>query len=71
MERTVQKKSQNVNDSLHSKLWRLVATFKSHGKKRYNFACKMVMMIQNFGYERSFLLHVLDMMTISTQQFLS
>ena len=34
-----------VNDSLHSKLWRLVVTFKSHGAKRYNFACKMVMMI--------------------------
>ena len=58
MKRCTKKYTQNGNESIHSKLWRIALKFKSHGTKRYNFACQMVMMIHNFGHEKASLLNV-------------
>ena len=70
MKRCTKKYTQNANESVHSKLWRITLKFKSHGTDRYNFACQMVMMIHNFGHEKASLLNVLDCMTASSAKFL-
>ena len=63
MKRCAKKVTQNLNESLHSKLWRRVLKFKKHGKKRYKFACFMTVLVHNFGHEKGSLLHCLESMT--------
>ena len=70
MKRCTKKYTQNGNESIHSKLWRIVIKFKSHSTERYNFACQMVMMFHNFGHVKASLLNVLDCMTLSSANFL-
>ena len=63
MERCQKKVTQNVNESLHSKLWRKVSKFKRHSKPRYLFAYIQVVMEHNFGHEKGSFLHCLNAMT--------
>ena len=70
MKRCTKKYTQNGNESIHSKLWRIVIKFKSHSTERYQFACQMVMMFHNFGHVKASLLNVLDCMTESSALFL-
>ena len=57
------KVTRNLNESVHSKLWRSVLKFKHHSKKRYRFACLMTVLVHNFGHEKGSLLHCLASMT--------
>ena len=67
--RCTKKLTQNINESVHSKLWRIVLKFKCHNAQRYQFACQMVMMIHNFGHVKASLLNVLDCMTYASVSF--
>ena len=71
MKRCTKKYTQNDNESVHSKLWRIVLKFKSHSIQRYQFACQMVMMFYNFGHVKASLLNVLDCMTTTAVSFLA
>ena len=68
MKRCSKKVTQNLNESVHSKLWRKVLKFKKHTKPRYKFACVMVVMEHNFGHEKGSLLHCLAAMTKPAQK---
>ena len=70
MQRCMSSYSQNMNESMHSKLWRMVLKFKSHSTKRYIFACRMLILVHNFGHEKSSILYVIDMMTQSSYNYL-
>ena len=63
--------TQNVNESLHSKLWRLVNKAKHFTLARYNFAIQLVMLIHNFGYVDSSLLPEIGGMTESDLKVLT
>ena len=52
MKRCAKKVTQNLNESVHAKLWRRVLKFKHHSKKRYRFACLMTVLVHNFGHEK-------------------
>ena len=68
MKRCAKKVTQNLNESLHSKLWRRVLKYKHHGKKRYKLACFMTVLVHNFGHEKGSLLHCLECMTKPTER---
>ena len=68
MKRCAKKVTQNLNESVHSKLWRRVLKFKHHSKKRYRFACLMTVLVHNFGHEKGSLLHCLASMTKPVEQ---
>ena len=57
MKRCAKKVTQNLNESVHAKLWRRIFKFKHHSKKRYRFACLMTVLVHNFGHEKGSLLH--------------
>ena len=63
MARCSKKFSQNINESVHSKLWRRVLKFKAHSAERYKFCCLQVYMEHNFGHYAGTLLHCLASMT--------
>ena len=63
MQRCIKNYTQNMNESMHSKLWRTVLKFKAHTIDRYIFACRMLVLVHNFGHERASILYILDMMT--------
>ena len=67
MNRCKKKVTQNLNESVHSKLWRKVLKYKFHRYGRYRFACVMVMMEHNFGRDKGSLLHCLASMTKPAQ----
>ena len=62
--------TQNVNESLHSKLWRHCLKFKKHSKMRYLFCARHVLLVQNFGHYSASLDNVLGTMTKSMQKSL-
>ena len=70
MERCSQRLSQNVNESIHARLWKLCLKIKMHGIDRYNFCAKYVILVQNFGYYAVSLHHVLGSMTKALQNSL-
>ena len=67
MERCSKKVTENLNDSVHSKLWRKVLKYKKHGKERFIFCCIQVIMEHNFGHDSGSLLYCLDSMTKMTK----
>ena len=52
----------NANESIHQKIWNRLFKIKSHSLERTLFIFQKVLMINNFGYYRSSLYHVLGMM---------
>ena len=42
--------TQNINESLHSKLWRIVSKYKTYSLSCYNFAIQHIMICHNYGY---------------------
>ena len=68
MKRCSKEVTQNLNESVHSKLWRKVLKYKFHKYKRYRFACVMVMMEHNFGHDKGSLLHCLASMTKAAEK---
>ena len=63
MKRCSKKVTQNLNESVHSKLWRKVLKYKRHKFKHYRFACVMTVMEHNFGHEKGSLLQCWESMT--------
>ena len=63
MERCSTMATQNINESIHSKLRIIVKKLKKHSNARVNFACQAVFMKHNFGHFESSLCHFLGSMT--------
>ena len=55
--------TQNINESIHSKMWRYCLKTKKHTKKRYIFGAQHVIMSHNFGHNAASLHHILGTMT--------
>ena len=70
MRRCRRKVTQNLNESVHAKLWRKALKFKHHSKERYIFSCIQVVMEHNFGHEKGSLLNCLDAMSKPAQRML-
>ena len=52
MKRCQKKVTQNLNESVHGKLWRKVLKFKKHTKPRFVFGCIQIIMEHNFGHKK-------------------
>ena len=62
--------TQNINESVHSRLWRHCLKIKRHGWARYMFCARHVMLVHNFGHFSSSLNHVLGTMTPAMEKTL-
>ena len=71
LSRCTKKVTQNINESVHSKLWRRVLKFKKHGANRYRFCCVQVAMEHNFGKKAGSLLNCLGAMSAKAEHDLS
>ena len=67
MTRCSQMMTQNINESVHSKLWKHCLKSKCHGIERYNFCAKHVILVHNFGHYAASLHHILGSMTKAIQ----
>ncbi|KAK3869589.1 hypothetical protein Pcinc_025112 [Petrolisthes cinctipes] len=56
LERCMKGRTQNVNESFHSKLWKKCVKVKFHGSKKVEFAFKMAALEHNCGYKSGTLL---------------
>ncbi|KAK3872326.1 hypothetical protein Pcinc_022544 [Petrolisthes cinctipes] len=56
LERCMKGRTQNVNESFHSKLWKKCVKVKFHGNKKVEFAFKMAALEHNCGYKSGTLL---------------
>ncbi|KAK3889502.1 hypothetical protein Pcinc_006474 [Petrolisthes cinctipes] len=54
LKRCMKSRTQNSNESIHSKLWMKVAKHKFAGLRRVNFVSQVLVMEHNFGYEASY-----------------
>ena len=62
--------TQNINESIHSKMWRYCLKIKKHNKERYVFGAKHVILAHNFGHHAASLAHILGTMTKSMDKSL-
>ena len=63
MERCRSLRTQNANESIHSKLFYILLKIKDHGSPRFKFGCQQVALDHNFGPLKASLLNCLGTMT--------
>ena len=61
-------RTQNANESIHSKIFNIVKKIKDHGSARFNFGCQQVMLDHNYGVLNASLLNCLGTMSTSARQ---
>ena len=59
LKRCLRKKIQNINEGLHSKLWKKCSKTKFAGPKRVHFASQITVLEHNVGYEHANLLEAM------------
>ena len=62
--------TQNINESVHAKMWKHCLKIKKHGIARYRFCAMHVVLVHNFGHYAGSLHHVLGSMTKTMQDTL-
>ena len=70
MSRTTTVATQNINESVHQKLWCLCRKSKKHTCPRYNFACEHVAMEHNFGKVKASLYNIIGGMNYDARNSL-
>ena len=61
-------RTQNANESIHSKIFNIIKKIKDHGSDRFNFGCQQVMLDHNYGVLNASLLNCLGTMSSSARQ---
>ena len=70
MSRCSQILTQNINESVHARMWKHCLKIKPHGIDRYVFCAKHVVLAHNFGHYASSLHHIMGSMTKELQETL-
>ena len=70
MSRCTQILTQNLNESLHARMWKHCLKHKPHGIDIYNFCAKHVVLAHNFGHYAASMHHILGSMTKAIQDTL-
>ena len=64
-------RTQNANESLHSRIFNIIHKMKFHGASRFQFGCQQVLLNHNFGLFNSSFLHCIGMMGESAKKDLA